>query len=141
LIPGNASKAFEASMLEDWNEEELDCLKEDFWLEEANAEDICLLDENAADCLAENWLVAAACSVLAPAHSPARGGVWARRLSTSCSRESGRLPAGESAQVTRRAAGAGLPSTDHSRSIEALCRKPSFFLLTNPVVTLPQPRP
>merc|ERR1711936_139442 len=91
------------------------------------------------------WLLTDLSALLATAHSPARGGVCALIVSMSCNRESGLLPGEESAQVTRRppAEGAGLASEDQSRSIEsaARCRKPSFFRLTNPVVTFPQPRP
>ena len=36
-------------MLDDWNEEDADWLKEDFWLDE-KVEDIWLLEEKAADC-------------------------------------------------------------------------------------------
>ena len=42
FIPGKASNAFEASILDDWKEDEVDWLKEVFWLEE---EDICWVEE------------------------------------------------------------------------------------------------
>ena len=49
FIPGKASKAFEASILDDWKEDEVDWLKEVFWLEEEICwlDDICWVDEKA----------------------------------------------------------------------------------------------
>ena len=91
------------------------------------------------------------------AHSPARGGVWARAaaplLTPSIVQprlEAGRLEPGDSAHVTRRpllrpplllpTLGTGLPS--RSRDDEAACcRKESLVELTKPVLTLPKPWP
>ena len=104
FIPGKASKAFEASILDDWKEDEVDWLKEVLWLEEEEEEDICCMeeicwledacwvDEKAdawtSDCPA-NWTPPPVCwwlneldcwltdfsALLATAHSPASGGV------------------------------------------------------------------
>lgn len=96
FIPGKASKAFEASILDDWKEDEVDWLKEVLWLEEEEdiccMEEICWLDDEKADAWTSdcpaNWTPPPVCwlneldcwltdfsALLATAHSPASGGV------------------------------------------------------------------
>merc|ERR1712241_1461603 len=90
------------------------------------------------------WLVDIC--LLGAAHSPASGGVCdLTSISATCSVqpsvEPGRLPLGESANVTLSPRplpfGTGLPSLESLSMDISLCKKPSFFLLTKPVLTLP----
>ena len=157
--PGKASKFEVFWTLDDWDEE-----KDDFWTEvkvdwddwdDINDAD---WDWDFWDSAETNWELIADdffeykfCELVtccpAEDHSPARGGVWdLTSISAFQLRvEVGRLPLGESAKVTLRPLllplGTGLPLLE-SRSMDiSLCKKPSFFLLTKPVFTLPHPRP
>ena len=123
---------------EDWNEEEEDCCC--CWKDLACTEAVAVFwDMN------EPLVVVAVCWV--EDHSPARGGVWAL-TSVQPRLDSGRLETGEtgeSAKVTLRPRllplGTGLLVLDSRSTDISLCKKPSFFLLTKPVFTFPQPRP